>query len=190
MKRTRRPPAAFAMVAMVALICGGCGSGSSGDNTPNSATASAGSGSGSGTKHVSAHEKAVKFAECMRNNGVSQFPDPDSSGKLTIDGVVNGSSIDPNGAAWKQAIKICKDLEPPGFAGSKATPAQQTARLAFAQCMRDHGVKDFPDPTRDGALIDTNRIPSTATNGGMSILQAAMQKCSSFAYKAGVRPGP
>jgi hypothetical protein len=173
------------MVAMVALISAGCGIGSSGDNT-NAANIPAGS---SGNKSTSPHEKAVKFAECMRNNGVGTFPDPDSSGKLTIDGVVNGSSVDPNSAVWKQAINACKDLEPPGFAGTKATPKQMSARLGFAQCIRDHGVKDFPDPTRDGPLIDTNRIPSAATSGGMNILHAAMQKCSSFAYKAGVRPG-
>jgi hypothetical protein len=173
------------MVAILALISAGCGTGSSGDS--NAATAQAGTGSGAGSKTTSAHGKAVKFAECMRHNGVSAFPDPDASGRLSLDGVVNGSSIDPSSAAWKQAINACKDLEPPGFSGSKATPEQMSARLGFAQCIRDNGVKDFPDPTKDGPLIDTNRIPSTATKGGMSILNAAMQKCRSYAYKAGER---
>jgi hypothetical protein len=188
MSRTRWQPAALAIVAMVALIGAGCATGSGGDNK-NAATPPAGTGSSGGNKKASPHEKAVKFAECMRNNGVAAFPDPASSGKLTIDGVVNGSSVNPNSAAWKQAINACKHLEPAGFTGTKATPRQMTARLEFAQCIRDNGVKDFPDPTRDGPLIDTNRIPSTATNGGMNILHAAMQKCGSFAYKAGVRPG-
>ena len=61
----------------------------------------------------------MKFAECMRDNGVREFPDPDASGELTIDGVVNGSSLDPSSAAWKQAIGACKDLQPPGFTGHK-----------------------------------------------------------------------
>ena len=52
----------------------------------------------------------MKFTECMRDNGVSAFPDPDASGALTIDGVINGSSLDPSTAAWKQAIGACKDL--------------------------------------------------------------------------------
>ena len=30
----------------------------------------------------------MKFSECMRENGVKEFPDPDASGELTIDGVV------------------------------------------------------------------------------------------------------
>ena len=53
--------------------------------------------------------------------------------------------------------------------------------------MRDNGVPDFPDPTQDGPLVDTNRIPSAATPGGMSILNAAMRKCGQYASAAGVR---
>jgi hypothetical protein len=123
----------------------------------------------------------VKFAECMRANGVSEFPDPaDASGAFTIDEVINGSSLDPSTAAWKQAISACKDLEPPGFTGGKVTPQQRTARLEFAQCMRDNGVPDFPDPTPNGPLVDTRRIPSAARNGGLSVINAAMQKCTAI----------
>jgi hypothetical protein len=71
-----------------------------------------------------------------------------------------------------------------GFTGTKVTPQQRTARLEFAQCMRDNGVPDFPDPTQNGPLVDTNRIPSAATTGGMSILNAAMQKCRQYASAA------
>jgi hypothetical protein len=143
---------------------------------------------GSGNNTAANYEKAVKFAECMRNNGVSGFPDPDASGALTIDGVVNGSSVDPNSAAWKQAIGACKDLEPPGFRGAKVTPQQRTARLEFAQCMRDNGVPDFPDPTSNGPLIDTNRIPSLAGKDPRSDpgMQAATQTCRGYASAAGV----
>jgi hypothetical protein len=120
----------------------------------------------------------------MRDNGVSGFPDPDASGALTIDSVVNGSSLDPSSAAWKQAIGACKDLEPAGFVGGKRSPEQQSAGLKFAQCVRDNGVKDFPDPINGEPLVDTNRIPSAATQGGMSILNAAMQKCRDYARAA------
>lgn len=60
------------------------------------------------------------------------------------------------------------------------TPQQRTARLEFAQCMRDNGVPDFPDPTPNGPLVDTRRIPSAARNGGLSIINAAMQKCTAI----------
>jgi hypothetical protein len=189
MSRKGRPLAALVMVAIVALTSAGCSNGSAeNDNTGTAGTpigssggTSTGTGVGTGTsgvsKNATTHEKAVRVAECMRANGVSAFPDPDVSGKLTIDAVLNGSSLDPNSAAWKQAINACKDLEPPGFSGSKATPEQMSARLKFAQCVRDNGVKDFPDPTKDEPIVDTNRIPSSATPSGMSTLNAAMHKC-------------
>jgi len=123
-------------------------------------------------------EQAVKFAECMRDNGVSEFPDPDASGGLTIDGVVNGSSLDPSAPAWQSAIAACEDLQPTGFTGDEEVTAQeQETRLEFAQCIRDNGVQDFPDPAPGDPLVDTTRIPSAATEGGMSILNAAMQSC-------------
>jgi hypothetical protein len=123
----------------------------------------------------------------MRHNGVSQFPDPDASGQLTVDGVLNGSSLDPNTPAWKNAIAACKDLEPPGFVGHKRTAQQQAAALKFAQCIRENGVKDFPDPTPDGPLIDTGRIPSLAGKDPRSSpLTAAMRTCRDRAAAAGV----
>ena len=50
--------------------------------------------------------------------------------------------------------------------------------------MRENGVKDFPDPANGAPLVDTNRIPSSATSGGMTILNAAMRKCGDLLAKA------
>jgi len=175
MSRTLRPVAALATIAMVALISA-CGS-----NAPDA--------TGSGSNTAANVQQAVKFAQCMRDNGVSQFPDPDASGALTIENVVNGSSVDPNSATFQQALSACRDLEPAGFMGQKRSAQQQAAALKFAQCIRDNGVKDFPDPGPNDPLIDTNRIPSTATSDGMSILHAAMQKCRGLAAAAGVTAG-
>lgn len=175
MRRHTWPLAALALIALVALISG-CGS-----------SAPADTGRSSGATHASAAaQQGVKFAECMRHNGVSNFPDPNASGRLTIDAVANGSSLDTSTPAFKQAMTACKDLEPAGFTGSKRTSQQQKAGLEFAQCIREHGVTDFPDPLPNGPLVDTNRIPSTAQPGGMSLLRTAMQNCSDAAAAAGV----
>jgi hypothetical protein len=174
MNRTRRPLAALALIAIVALISG-CGS-----------SAPAETGSGGGNNTAANAQKAVKFAECMRSNGVSQFPDPSASGKLTIDAVANGSGLNTSTPAFQQAISACKNLEPAGFTGSKRSSQQQQAGLKFAQCVRANGVPDFPDPLPNGPLVDTNRIPSAAQPGGMSALHAAMQKCRDVAAAAGV----
>ena len=167
MRRTLRPLAALAMVA---LLSAGCSNAAAQTGNTTAAT----------------REQAVKFAQCMRKNGVREFPDPDASGQLTIDGIANGSSLDTDSAAFKQAIAACKDLQPPGFIGHKRSAREQANAVKFAQCIRGNGVKDFPDPDPDGPLVDTNRIPSAARNGGMSILNAAMRKCRGLAANAGV----
>ena len=164
--------AGLVMIAMVALISA-CG--------PN-APAGTGTASTGGNNAAANVEQAVKFSQCMRANGVSAFPDPDASGALTIDGVVNGSSLDPNSATFQQALSACRALEPSGFMGHTRTAQQQAAALKFAQCMRDNGVPDFPDPTADGPLIDTTRIPSMAGKDPRSdpVFNAAKDKCSAM----------
>jgi hypothetical protein len=162
MHRALRPLVALALFAMVALISA-CGS-----NPP--------AQTGGAAANLA---QAVKFSQCMRANGVSAFPDPDASGQLTIDGIANGSSVDTKSAAFQQAISACKGLEPPGFMGHTRSAQQQAAALKFAQCMRENGVPDFPDPTADGPIIDTTRIPSVGGRDPHSIpaFQAAMTRC-------------
>jgi hypothetical protein len=167
----------LAALAIVALAGAGCSSGSAGNGT----TASP---SGTGPKNA-AREKAVKFSKCVREHGVAAFPDPDASGELTIDAIANGSSLDTSTAAFKNAISACKDLQPPGFTGGKRSDQAQEHALEFAQCIRENGVKDFPDPINGQPLVDTNRIPSSAADGGMARLNAAMQTCRELAAKAG-----
>jgi hypothetical protein len=160
MTRKLRPLAALATVALIGAGCS--------------------NESGGGNENASKPAKAETFSECMRANGVKEFPDPNASGGLTIDEVVNGSSLDTSAPAWREAITACKDLQPPGFTGTEATPDEQEVRLEFAQCMRENGVEDFPDPAPDAPLIDTTRIPSAEGRGALSIpgFQAAVDTCS------------
>jgi hypothetical protein len=170
----------LAALATVALIGAGCSNGSAGNGNTGTGTArstgSTGTAGSSGTtgsgadKKLSARDKAVKFAECIRAHGVGDFPDPNAKNQFEY-----GVSVSP--AVWKRATTACKDLQPPGTLSGKRTPKQQSASLRFAQCIRDHGVKDFPDPVNGEPLVDTYKIPSSNRPGGMAILNAAMQKC-------------
>ena len=160
----------LAALATVALIGAGCGS--------NAAPETASSGG----------SKAMRFAGCMRANGVKEFPDPNASGELTIDAVVNGSSIDTDGPAWKHAVAACRDLQPAGFTGTKVSSEQQETRLKFAQCMRDNGIDDFPDPIKDGPLIDTSRMPGAPAAHSIPGFDAAVHKCGEvYSGQLGVR---
>jgi hypothetical protein len=132
-------------------------------------------------------DRAMRFAECLRDEGVTDFPDPDSSGTYSYDGLVNEAVIDPESAAWKTAIAACNDLQPSGFMGRRRTAEQQEHAVEFAQCMRENGVPDFPDPTAEGPLIDTNRIPSAADDAGVHRVDAAMKVCGAqFAGRLGL----
>jgi hypothetical protein len=93
-RRTLWPLAAFGRVVMVAVIAAGCGCTRSSSGTSAAAaadTSSSRSNSTAGhtstashTRTVAPREKAVKFSECMRANGVSDFPDPNASGEFPV----------------------------------------------------------------------------------------------------------
>jgi hypothetical protein len=179
MSRALRLLAAFAMVALIGLISAGCGSNapsdagtasSSGTTSSTHAASSTGTTSSGATTKLTARDKAVKFAECIRAHGVSDFPDPNEKNQFEY-----GVSVTPT--VWKRATTACKDLQPPGTLSGKRTTKQQSAALRFAQCIRDNGVKDFPDPVNGEPLVDTYKIPSSNKPGGMTILNAAMKKC-------------
>lgn len=168
--RTFRTVTVFAITAAVVVISAGCGSTVKTDATT---TTNAGVTTGEDTK-LTGRERAVKFAECMRQNGVPDFPDPDASGAFPSFG------ISVTAAVWKAALAACKTLQPPGSLSAHMTPTQFSAALKFAQCMRTHGVPDFPDPVNGQPLIDTYHIPSANRPGGMTILNAAGHKCAAL----------
>jgi hypothetical protein len=172
MSRRPGPLATLALVALIGLISAGCGS-----NAPSEAGTASGTGTASpdtgGNKSATDQDKAVKFAECIRGHGVPHFPDPDAKGEFVF-------GIDVSPAVWQKAVDACKDLEPPGALSGKRSPKQQSAALRFAGCIRENGVKDFPDPVNGEPLVDTTKIPSSNQPGGMTILNAAMKKCGSI----------
>ena len=177
MSRTSRSLAVLVTVALAGLIglAGvGCGSDESSKSGAASGTAAA---DDSADKNLGKQEKAVKFAECMRASGVPNFPDPDPKGEFNF-------GVDVTVEVWTKAVDACKALKPPGALSAKRTPKEQSASLRFAQCVREHGVKDFPDPVNGEPLIDTYKIPSSNKPGGMTILNAATDACGTILEKS------
>jgi hypothetical protein len=89
--------------------------------------------------------QAIKFAACMRKHGVTDFPDPRTSG---TGNVILSIPDSPKADAAKKA---CRQLLP----GEGAAPASEQAQrlaslLGYAVCMRKHGVTNFPDPDNQG----------------------------------------
>lgn len=167
----------LAALATVTLISAGCGSNAPSEPGNAGSTATASSTATGGDKHATDQDKLVKFAECIREHGVPHFPDANAKGEFVF-------GIDVTPAVWTKAVDACKDLQPPGSLSSKRSPKQQTASLRFAQCVRENGVKDFPDPANGEPLINTYKIPSSNRPGGMTILNAATHKCRDLLAKA------
>jgi hypothetical protein len=122
--------------------------------------------------------RAVSFARCMRTHRVPNWPDPSSAGafdksKLTTEQLGAGPS------QVQSAQTACQHLLPNGGRGPNAAQLQQSKAqgLAFARCMRSHGVSNFPDPGSDG------RIPDPASVGldqGSPKFQAGNQACGKY----------
>jgi hypothetical protein len=135
-------PAMFAIAAVLATLVAGCGS----SNPPNTATQQASSGPGAA---------AFKFARCMRAHGVTDFPDPQvtstGAGSASIRQVAPASAV--ASPRFKSAQKACGGLAPgPGNAGPDNQQPGAQVLLAFAHCLRGHGIAGFPDPNRNGRL--------------------------------------
>ena len=162
---------ALAAVALLAAACGGGGGSSSGG-------------------HSSTYQKELAYSECMRANGVPNFPDPGSNGIISIQtGGAAGKNAPSSqrtvgGAQMSRADSKCRHLLPNG--GVPTAAQQQQLRnqgLKFAECMRAHGISNFPDPSGSG--------PTNIGGSGINIqspqFQSANRACSKDLRGGGIR---
>jgi hypothetical protein len=135
---TLRPLAAV-LLAVSALGVAACGAES---ETPGA------SASSTGRDDDKVREAQVKFAECMREQGID-MPDPKPGGGPQTFKVGGDSGIDPQ--EFEQASKACEKYREairPQLSEEEQQEFKERA-LEWARCMRDHGV-DVPDPQFGG----------------------------------------
>lgn len=72
----------------------------------------------------------------------------------------------------------------PAATGSGAAPSANSQAIAYSQCMRSHGVPDFPDPTSNGIPKETAQ--QLGVSG--SQYQAATQACGHLLPNGGGGP--
>jgi hypothetical protein len=111
-----------------------------------------------GASPTGAKDRGLAYAECMRENGVEKFPDPDGDGSQMIK---KSSGIDPESPEFEKAMEACKDLSPQAEKSKDGKPADLAKARVWAQCVRGHGVPEFPDPEIDGdtAVVDMTGVP-------------------------------
>jgi hypothetical protein len=131
-----------------AALLAGCGGGGSTTSTT------------SGAPHgfAAIEQAAYRFAGCMRQHGVPSFPDPQP---VTNDGGPGLRQDLPPGLkgspAFETARKDCAGILPEinnSDSGENAQAGHQRelGLLSFADCMRSHGVSNFPDPNTQGQI--------------------------------------
>jgi hypothetical protein len=190
----RRPVAAIVAGAVLALLAAACsGSPSSG-----------GSAVSSDAEGSTDSPSALAFSACMRSHGVPNYPDPDSSGQLPK---TDAGHLGVSTSQYQAAQQACQRLLPTGgslheqeaqcIENGECPPAllQQmlTADRELAQCIRSHGMPNFPDPTTDSIgrpffPVSAAGISEDATRTNQFI--ATMDACARQAQVGGNYPPP
>jgi hypothetical protein len=148
---TAQTAAAIIATAVLVLLAAAC------SGSPSSAGLGGSSNAGGSTNSPS----AVGYSHCMRSHGVLSYPDPNSSGALPK---VSAQRLGVSSSQLQAAQRACQPLYP-NTGGSLATSLRQceetgecppavvqqvmTQLRKFSQCMRSHGVPNWPDPTID-----------------------------------------
>jgi hypothetical protein len=162
--------ASVATVALMALAA--CSSGRSSDAAGGSSSSSSASATSS-----SGARSGPAYAQCMRQHGVTNFPDPQGPNQNQF---LISAAVQHN-PHFQSASTACESLRPQqGTGAGSSGGVSQQQLLAFAQCMRANGVAQFPDPGPNGALnlggVDT----------GSPQFQHAVQVCTA---KTGLQLG-
>ena len=128
----------LAMLLIVPLLAlAACGGGPQGETGTSSASAKA---------TLDSKDAELKFAQCMRDNGVD-FPDPGT--KEAQKGVLVTDAYEKAGKAcekWRRASSSYVDPLDPEVMDGKAK---------YAQCMRERGMKVHdPDPKTGGYTVE------------------------------------
>lgn len=150
-----------ALLTGTALLAAACGGGSAGP---------AGS---------SPYAKALAYSQCMRSNGVANYPDPNSKGQILMQ---PNNGIDYNSPQLAQAAKACRKLAPKITITAQQRQQVLSQGLKYAACMRAHGITNFPDPSTAGGGLFVG-IPKADAN--LPQLPAAEQACRSLSPGGG-----
>ena len=129
------------VLATAALLTTACGSSPSSTQT---------SGSPNGGAADSA-TSAVAYSRCVRAHGIPNFPDPDSSGDIPKQAILQ---LNVSGSLLASATGACDNLNPNQPPSAAQQRQQLAADVTFAQCMRAHGLPKFPDPTTDNGRVE------------------------------------
>jgi hypothetical protein len=184
-------------VVALGVLAAACG-GSSGDQAEGLATAGDGAATNTAAKDKGKkdpEQAGLDFARCMREHGVDvPDPKPGEGGFVMIGPAPGSAAADLGGAppqGFAEAEEACRHhLE--GLlqdGGGPIDPKEQDRALAFARCMREHGV-NMPDPDFSSGGAVRIEIGGEGMNPESPTFQEAQKACGSlFGPGQGAAPG-
>ncbi len=130
-------------------------------------------------------------AQCMRNHGIADFPDPivDGQGRLALPSGPQADHVKQEMSANPEAERACQPiLDRVPLAGDQSEgPVSQedlANLLKFAQCVRQNGVPEWPDPKPDGTFpLSGTRLEA---EGKSARLLGAWRACKQY-WDKGIR---
>ncbi|MBF9134935.1 hypothetical protein I0C86_39340 [Plantactinospora sp. S1510] len=147
----RRTRLVLGLLLALTVTMAGCGPADDGGDGVATAGGSATGATGASPEpkdRQGQQEELLRFARCMRANGVPEYPDPE------FDGGAVGLSL-PEGTDRQKvdaAQQKCKQHLPNGGEPVKVDPAAREQTREYAKCMRANGVPKFPDPDENGGI--------------------------------------
>lgn len=139
---------AIAMAGLILLVTG-CSHSSSGPGVANIGSSSP---SGQSSSSSSTSDALLSFSRCMRSHRVHEFPDPEPGQTEIKLPPANSPGYGVGAAQFWSAANACRQLLPPGVGAwypRSEIPQVLRALRKFADCMRAHGISDWPDPKFD-----------------------------------------
>ncbi|WP_433793742.1 hypothetical protein [Actinoplanes sp. CA-252034] len=134
--------------------------------------------SNSAADSVADRDMSLKFSQCMREQGLDWFPDPQADGRMEL---ALPQGVDP--ATVDEAQQACKRFLPNGGEPPKLSAEEIENNRQLAKCMRANGVPNFPDPDADGQLgIDGDKL---GTGPGDPAFDAADKACVRYRPNGG-----
>ncbi|WP_411114955.1 hypothetical protein [Streptomyces sp. 029-5] len=162
-RTSRRRLATSAMVVLLAVgaaACGGNsekppatssqGAGGTGDGSTGGASSGGASGGNAGDSGESGADSGIKYASCMRDNGV-QVKDPKPGEAPQIPSGTPQSVLDKLEKACGKLPGAMAGSGDPGLKDLSKNPDFEALRLKYMACMRKNGYVP-PKPNADGSV--------------------------------------
>ncbi len=155
------------------------------------------------------YAQTLAFAKCMRANGVPNFPNPDRQGNFNNNNPAfraledSGKPVNGQVSPEMNVLFQCRSVLPNAGTGLTMSQIQQITEqnlrnaVQAANCMRAHGIANFPDPVlasnvNDGGGVSWQPVTSAIQVGDLSTrtpsYEAAFLACNGGKVTGGYIP--